>query len=68
MSHWGDASCDGEAMVRRSTELARGTDRGSIVRFIAAERSFKPGSKPYPREYAERIVERVEGRKLERTR
>jgi hypothetical protein len=49
-------------------ELGRGTSRESIVRFIASERSLKPGSKPYPREYAERLVERVQSRKLEHGR
>jgi hypothetical protein len=49
-------------------ELGRGTSRESIVRFIASERSLKPGSRPYPREYAERLVERVQSRKLERSR
>ena len=55
-----------EEFVER--ELGRATSRESIVRFIASERGLKPGSRPYPREYAERIVERVQSRKLEPSR
>jgi hypothetical protein len=51
-----------EEFVER--ELGRGTNRENIVRFIVSER----GLKPYPREYAERLVERVQSRKPERSR
>jgi hypothetical protein len=61
----GERSRDEEFAAR---ELGRGTSRESIVRFIASERSLKPGSRPYPREYAERLVERVQSRKLEHGR